>query len=568
MGHPSHKIVRMLPIISDTCKSEEFNKVCEVCEKSKQTRNPFPSSDHHVTSIFELIHCDLWGPYRTPSSCSAYYFLTIVDNYSWGVWIYLLKEKKEVACMVKSFLTFVERQYGKCIKIVRSDNGTEFMCLKDHFLQHGIIHQTSCIGTPQQNGRVERKHRHILNVARSLRFQGNLPIKFWGECVLAAGYLINLTPSFVLNGKTPYEILHGKAPNYDHLRIFGSLCYAHNQNRGGDKFNSRSRRCVFVGYPFGQKGWKLFDLDKEIFFVSRDVRFHEDVFPFVDPPNLPLQSNSPPLDGSNPGLILETNDPDLHTLPVSDCLEPTLTDKGGHASTPGAANLSEETVNPGFDLNDEVPHVLTDAIIAILAPTPSSLTEAPTTTCSLETVVPPNIISSTLVSIGRGHRLKTPSVRLRDFVTHNTILKSLSNHSSSSPSSLGLSYPLHKFVNYDSFSTRHCSFLAALHTKQEPLFFSQKPLFFSQAMKDQRWREAMSREIHALETNETWDLTKLPPGKKALGCRWVYKIKYHSDGSVERFKAKLVVLGNHQVEGLDYNETYAPVAKMVTIRTT
>jgi len=412
MGHPSHKIVRMLPIISNTCKSEEFNKVCEVCEKSKQTRNSFPSSDHHVTAIFELIHCDLWGPYRTPSSCGAYYFLTIMDDYSRGVWIYLLKEKKEVAGMVKSFITFVERQYDKCIKIVRSDNGTEFMCLKDHFLQHGIIHQTSCTGTPQQNGRVEHKHRHILNVARSLRFQGNLLIKLWGECVLAAGYLINLTPSFVLNGKTPYEILHGKAPNYDHLRIFGSLCYAHNQNRGGDKFNSRSRRCVFVGYPFGQKGWKLFDLDKEIFFVSRDVRFHEDVFPFVEPPNLPLQSNSPPLDGSNPGLILETNDPDLHTLPMSDCIEPTLTDQGGHASTPGAANLLEETVNPSFDLNDEVPPVLTDDTIAISAPVPSPLTEAPTTTCSLETIVPPNIISSTLVPIGRGHRLKTPSVRL------------------------------------------------------------------------------------------------------------------------------------------------------------
>jgi IS30 family transposase len=105
----------------------------------------------------------------------------------------------------------VERQYNRKVKIVRSDNGTEFTCMKSYFLEQGIIFQTSCTGTPQQNGRVERKHRHILNVARALHFQGNLPIEFWGECILTAGYLINRTPTSILNGKTPYEVLHGQA---------------------------------------------------------------------------------------------------------------------------------------------------------------------------------------------------------------------------------------------------------------------------------------------------------------------------------------------------------------------
>jgi hypothetical protein len=75
----------------------------------------------------------------------------------------------------------------------------------------------------------------------------------------------------------------------------------------------------------------------------------------------------------------------------------------------------------------------------------------------------------------------------------------------------------------------------------------------------------MQNEIDALENNCTWTVETLPPNKKAIGCKWVYKIKYHSDGTVERFKARLVILGNNQVEGLDYNETFAPVVKMVTV---
>ena len=129
----------------------------------------------------------------------------------------------------------------------------------DYFDTHGIIFQTSCVGTPQQNGRVERKHHHILNVGRALMFQGNLPITFWGDCVLGAVYLINRTPSGLLHNTTPFEILFGQAPEYDELKVFGCLAFAHNQKAKGNKFAPRSRNCVFIGYPHGKKGWKLFD---------------------------------------------------------------------------------------------------------------------------------------------------------------------------------------------------------------------------------------------------------------------------------------------------------------------
>ena len=117
-------------------------------------------------------------------------------------------------------------------------------------------------------------------MARALGFQGNIPIKFWGKCILTITYLINRTPSTVLNIKTPYEMLYGQQPAYEHLRIFGSLCYAHNQRKNGDKFASRSKKCVFIGYPYGKKRWKLFDFETKEIFFSRDVEFVETKYLF------------------------------------------------------------------------------------------------------------------------------------------------------------------------------------------------------------------------------------------------------------------------------------------------
>jgi len=90
---------------------------------------------------------------------------------------------------------------------------------------------------------------------------------------------------------------------------------------------------------------------------------------------------------------------------------------------------------------------------------------------------------------------------------------------------------------------------------------------FVKAMKDDRWKQAMEIEMEALENNGTWTLELLPPGKKVIGSKWIYRIKYKYDCSVKRFKARLVILGNNQVEGLDYTKTFAPIAKMVIVRT-
>nr|KYP44849.1 Copia protein [Cajanus cajan] len=150
----------------------------------------------------------------------------------------------------------VQTQLNSMVKRVQTDIGIEFVSTHLHsfFENRGIIQQLSCTYTPQQNGRVERHHRHILNVARALRFNGHFPIDLCGECILLAAHLVNQTPTKFLNGKCPYEVLHDTPPSYDHIRVLGCLCYATVFPKPFDKFVARSQKCVFVGYPSNKKG--------------------------------------------------------------------------------------------------------------------------------------------------------------------------------------------------------------------------------------------------------------------------------------------------------------------------
>ena len=166
LGHPS---LGRLEHFSKTCPMVSFNKeyVCDICPKAKQTRKPFSISSIKSKIPFELIHCDVWDPFSTSSFSGAHYFLTIVDDYTRCTWLYLMKTKSETQLHLCSFHALIKTQFNANIKIVCSANGTEFLVkeLQKFFLDQGIIHQRSCVRTPQQNDVVERKHRHLLEVA-------------------------------------------------------------------------------------------------------------------------------------------------------------------------------------------------------------------------------------------------------------------------------------------------------------------------------------------------------------------------------------------------------------------
>lgn len=333
-------------------------------------------------------------------------------------------------------------------------------------------------------------------------FQSGLQLSFWGESVLTAAYIINRLPSSVLDNKCPYELLYHKPVDYDNLKSFGCLAFAVTPVHTLDKFAARGVPCAFVGYPHDQKGYRLLDLKTMKFFVSRDVSFNESIFP--------LNSNSP-----KPYLMpLPTPMPKTQpSLYVDDDLGPVNSESENSHVQNDPLSITDTPVSNAPDMH---------------ATESTSIVEH-----SVEPRSPPR----------RSSRVHKPPTWMESYVTKP--------------------YPAPS-ANLVTVSNQQvdCSFDCFLAS----LTATSDPVSFKQAVQDVNWVNAMNVELDALEANDTWDVIPLPPNKKAIGCKWLYKTKFKSDGTVDRFKSRLVILGCRQVYGVDYEHTFAPVAKMTTVR--
>ncbi|GJR02890.1 ribonuclease H-like domain-containing protein [Tanacetum coccineum] len=208
--------------------------------------------------------------------------LQIQYDYTRVVWVYLVKSKDEVAFDISIFYNLIENQFKRKIK-VRSDNGTEIVnqTVNKFCNDKGIVHQTFCTYTPQQNGIAERKHRHLLNVVRSLLFHERIPLKMWTECILTATYLINRLPYSVLIRKSPYEIIYKKPPTLSHLRVFGYLCFATVVNNHA-KFGSRDVKFFESVFPFKDSASKEKELDtSNVFQDLNHINFFNNEYPEI-----------------------------------------------------------------------------------------------------------------------------------------------------------------------------------------------------------------------------------------------------------------------------------------------
>lgn len=286
LGHPSFDKLKVLVPQLLHLKSLD----CESCQLGKHVRASFPSSSNKRSkSPFDIVHSDVWGPSRVMSTLGYRYYVTFIDDFSRCTWITLLKDRSQLFGAFQTFCSEIKNQFGKGIRILRSDNAKEYFSapFNSFMASLGIIHQSSCPHTPQQNGVTERKHRHLVDTARTLLINAHAPFKFWGDAILTACYLINRMPSSVLDNEIPHSLLFPKDPlSRVPLRVFGSTCFVHDLTPGRDKLSARAVKCVFLGYSRTQKGYRCYSPSTCRFYISADVTFFEDTPFFAHSPQL------------------------------------------------------------------------------------------------------------------------------------------------------------------------------------------------------------------------------------------------------------------------------------------
>ncbi|GJW77100.1 ribonuclease H-like domain-containing protein [Tanacetum coccineum] len=280
LGHPGEDVLRRLEssnLIS--CNKSKSSALCHACQLGKHVKLPFYSSESSAKSIFEIIHSDI----RTspiPSESGIKYYAILLDHFSHFVWVYPLHKKSDLFDNFVAFRAYVNKQFNVDIKALQCDHGGEYDNTRFHdlFRQNGIQFWFSCPRTSQQNGKSERMLRTINNLIRTLLFQAHIPPSYWVEALNMAAHLLNILPSTAINNEIPFAKLYNQIPTYEHLRVFGCLCYPHVDV--AHKLEPRSTPCIFLGYPANHRGYRCLDLVSNKIIISRHVRFDEDIFPF------------------------------------------------------------------------------------------------------------------------------------------------------------------------------------------------------------------------------------------------------------------------------------------------
>ncbi|CAI7735194.1 unnamed protein product [Closterium sp. NIES-54] len=439
-----------------------------------------------------LVHMDVVGPTRAPSLSRSRYFLTIVDDHTRAMWVYPLKTKGEVATAVlKEGMPRDQRESGHKVKVIRTDNGGEFIGADFEAVlkKKGIQHQLTVPYNPQQNGVAERFNRTLQEGARTLLGRVGLPDPFWVTALRQVALVKNRVLATVGDKQwVPYTKWYGSSPALNMLRAYGCMVVFHVPKEKRGRFEASWRWGVHLGLAKDHKGWLIWDLTSQQLTVSRDVKFLESLY-YKEWKQQQKKLPTTPL-------IIEADEVQRPSRQVQ-----VIVSEGE------ISGVTEDGGEPEVEQQQQQ-----DALLRTQRPPHHPRRD----------VRPPN-------------RLTYPSFGKPKVVRAGSVAEQCEED-----------------------EIAHC-YLAAV----------PEPKTLAEALSGpdaEKWKQSVKEEYDSLLENKMWELCELPPGKKAISSKLIFRHKYGPDGELTRYKSRLVAKGFQQTKGKDFDEIFAPVGKGITLR--
>ncbi|KAJ9541723.1 hypothetical protein OSB04_028229 [Centaurea solstitialis] len=502
------------------------DSLCPACQMGKMKRSSHKSkTESSCQSPLEMLHMDLCGPMRIQSISGKKYILVMVDEYSRYTWLEFLRMKSEAPELIIKFIKRIQVLLQLPVRKIRSDNGTEFKnaTLDAYLTSVGISHNFSGAYTPQQNGVVERRNRTLVEAARTMLAYSGLPLTFWAEAVSTACFTQNRTIITKRFQKTPYHIINRRVPNVKFFHVFGCRCYILNNRDNLGKFDKKADEGYFLGYSLTLKTFRVYNKRTKMVMETVYVTFDETVSMTSEHSSsgLEIHSQASPTTSDS---ITDPNSSELDLLFMDAFLD--------------ICADNEDLVlsrNPRVDIHD--------------VPEPSSVNDSGpsenicSTSNSDQAIPIPSVEQSELTPDDQS---EIPAIidendsqnNLDDLAILPAQLKWTRAH------------PLYNVIGdvNDGVKTRSASANYCLYKS----FLSRiEPKNVSQALDDSDWLLAMQEELLQFKRNKVYRLVPRPQDKSIIKTKWIFRNKKDESGLIR---------------GIDYDETFAPVARIEAIR--
>ncbi|KAJ9538317.1 hypothetical protein OSB04_031050 [Centaurea solstitialis] len=558
--------------------SLKFTKeqLCSACEIGKNKKSSYMLKvEHNTTKPLQFFHMDLCRPMRVQSINGR-------------------KSKDGASEIIISFIRNVQVRLQLPVQVIRADNDTEF---KNHTLDSfldsvGIIHTFLAARTPQQNGVVERKNRTLVEAARTTLAFSKLPLHFWAEAVASACFTQDRTP------------------NIKFFKVFGCECFVKNDKDNLDKFSTKGDWGIFVGYSNDSPSYHVYKKRTRCVVETTNVDFEEgiekDTTPAPVSPGIfgvlvsdqlhgnPMTSSSP----ANKPSSSNSNTCDLDELFeffYKDLPAPANVALPIHAAVLAAppvivsttdissSNLqdtssSSATASPSFrgspaTAEGEPPHTFQQQGPMVTVSSPQSGPSTSTAQPASHAAGPSHVSTETPAAPGPivVHSQVPPTsttlatTRREPEFYIDLRIEPLPPPTLPHTTKWTRAHPLNQVIGNTSAPVKTRS-----ATQNECLFASflsnHEPSHVTEALEISDWVTAMQEELNQFERLGVWGLVPKPNNKSIIDLKWIFKNKKDEDGIVTRNKARLVAKGYKQQAGIDYDETFAPVARLEAIR--